>query len=179
ATSHLIELGHRRIGCIARPTDLSHSQERIRGYRAALRDHGLAADDSLMARGGFRIENGRQAALRLLDLDPAPTACFAYNDIMAIGALRAAHERGLRVPQDFSIVGFDDIEQAAYTCPALSTIAQPKFDMGRRGAELLLSLITDGSSAGGSDRGPPAGAEAPLPIRLVVRESSGPAPRRA
>ncbi|MFQ5855047.1 MAG: LacI family DNA-binding transcriptional regulator [Anaerolineae bacterium] len=169
ATEHLINLGHRRIGCIARPVDLSHSQDRIYGYQAALRDHSRPADDALIAKGGFRLENGRKATFYLLDLDPPPTALFAYNDIMAIGALRAAHERGLRVPQDFSIVGFDDIAQAAFTCPALTTVAQQKFDMGRRGAELLLGLIAGKTL--------PVGAQTPLEVRLIVRESTGPAPQ--
>jgi len=169
ATEHLITLGHRRIGCIARPVGLSHSQDRILGYQSALRDYGLPLDEALIAKGGFRLENGRQAAFYLFDLNPPPTALFAYNDIMAIGALRAAHERGLRVPQDFSIVGFDDIPQAAFTCPALTTVSQPKLDMGRRGAELLFDLI--------EGKRPPTETDVPLEVRLVVRESTGPAPQ--
>jgi LacI family transcriptional regulator len=170
ATDHLISLGHRRIGCIARPVGLSHSQDRILGYQAALRDYGLSIDEALIAKGGFRLENGREATFHLLDLEPPPTAIFAYNDIMAIGALRAAHERGLRVPYDFSVVGFDDIPQAAFTCPALTTVSQPKLDMGRRGAELLLDLI-DGEV-------PPVEVDVPLKVGLVVRESTGPAPQQ-
>jgi LacI family transcriptional regulator len=159
ATEHLIALGHQRIGCIARPVSLSHSQDRILGYQAALRDYKL---------GGFRLEDGYQATFHLLDSEPPPTAIFAYNDIMAIGALRAAHEHGLQVPQDFSIVGFDDIPQAAFACPALTTVSQPKFDMGRRGADLLLDLI--------AGKTPPAEADAPLDVQLVIRESTGQAP---
>jgi LacI family transcriptional regulator len=169
ATEHLIKLRHQRIGCIARPVGLSHSQDRILGYQAALRDYDLPADEALVAKGGFRLEDGREATNRLLDLEPPPTALFAYNDIMAIGALRAAHERGLCVPNDFSVVGFDDIPQAAFTCPALTTVSQPKLDMGRRGAELLLDLI-DG-------RRPPVEADVPLEVRLVIRESTGLAPQ--
>jgi len=170
ATQHLIQLGHRRIGCIARPVGLSHSQERILGYQAALSDYGLPVDEILIAKGGFRLEDGRRVTFQLLDLVPPPTAIFAYNDIMAIGALRAAHERGLCVPDDFSIVGFDDIPQAAFTCPALTTVSQPKLDMGRRGAKLLLDLI-DGT-------GPPVEGDVPLEVRLVVRESTGQAPQQ-
>lgn len=168
ATEHLITLGHRRIGCIARPVGLSHSQDRILGYQAALRDYGLPVDEALIAPGGFRLENGRQATFFLLDLEPPPTAIFGYNDIMAIGALRAAHERGLHVPQDFSVVGFDDIPQAAFTCPALTTVSQPKLDMGRRGAELLLDLI--------AGKTPSLEADAPLEVQLIVRESTGRTP---
>jgi LacI family transcriptional regulator len=168
ATQHLIQLGHRRIGCIARPVGLSHSQDRFLGYQAALRDVNLAVDEALITKGGFKLEDGHQATIHLLNLEPPPTAIFAYNDIMAIGALRAAYERGLHVPHDFSIVGFDDIPQAAFTCPALTTVSQPKLDMGRRGAELLLDLIDGGKSSVDGD--------APLEIRLVLRESTGPAP---
>jgi LacI family transcriptional regulator len=90
ATEHLINLGHRRIGSIARPVRLSHSQDRILGYQAALHDYGLPVDEALVAKGGFRLENGREATFYLLQLGPPPTAIFAYNDIMAIGALRVA-----------------------------------------------------------------------------------------
>ncbi len=168
ATEHLIALGHQRIGCIARPVGLSHSQDRILGYQAALHDYKLPNDEALIARGGFRLEDGYQAAFHLLDSEPPPTAIFAYNDIMAIGALRAAHERGLQVPRNFSIVGFDDIPQAAFACPALTTVSQPKFDMGRRGAELLLDLI--------AGKTPPSETDAPLEVQLVIRESTGQAP---
>jgi LacI family transcriptional regulator len=168
ATQHLIQLGHRRIGCIARPVDLSHSQGRLEGYKAALRDHGLPFDPALVARGGFRLENGKQAFEALQCLDRPPTAIFAYNDIMAIGALRGAYESGLRVPEDFSIVGFDDITEAAYTCPALTTVFIDKFEMGKRGAQFLMRLI--------HKEPPEADLRAPLEVRLIVRESTGPAP---
>lgn len=164
ATSHLIALGHTRIGYIGRQTDLSHSQQRLEGYRAALQEHGLAFDPTLIARGGFRMEDGRAAACELLQRTPRPTAIFAYNDFNAIGALRAAYECGLRVPDDLAIVGFDDIPGAAFTLPALTTIRQPKLEMGQRAAELLLDLIA-GQGAASS---PP-----PLEVELIVRESSG------
>ncbi len=168
ATEHLIQLGHRRIGAIVRPVELSHSQGRLRGYMAALRDQGLEVDQALIAPGGYYLENGRRAFRQLMEQNPRPTAIFAYNDIMAIGALRAAHQYGLRVPDDLSIIGFDDIPEADFTCPALTTVSQAKFDMGRRGAELLLQMIEGGDL--------PA-LDAPLLVpRLVVRESTGPAP---
>jgi LacI family transcriptional regulator len=165
AVEHLIQNGHRRIGCIARPSELSHSQERVRGYRAALLDHGLPIEPELIIRGGFRMEDGRLATHRLLELDPAPSAIFTYNDFMAIGALRAAHERGLSVPRDVSIVGFDDIPQAAYTVPALTTVQQSKLEMGCRGAESLLEL-SFGKEPGAFD-------QTPLEVQLIVRESTG------
>lgn len=168
ATEHLIKLGHRRIGFIARPVALTHAEERARGYAAALREHGLPVDQELIVAGGFRHDRGHAAACLLFRKASPPTAIFAYNDIMAIGALRAAWENRLRVPQDLSIVGFDDIPEAAFTCPSLTTVYQPKSEMGRRGAELLLQMIRGEAPA-------PVGAPH-LAVHLVVRESSGPAP---
>ena len=166
AVQHLIQLGHRRIGCIARPIDLYHSQERVRGYQAALSDHGIPIDESYIVRGGFHLADGHAAASQLFDLDPPPTAIFAYNDFMAIGALRAAPDHHLSIPDDISIVGFDDIPQSSYTYPALTTIRQPKFDMGQHGAELLLSIITAGDL--------PSHAGQPLEVELIRRESTAP-----
>lgn len=168
ATQHLISLGHTRIACISRPVDLSHAQERVNGYLAALRDAHIPYDPLLMARGGFRMENGKIAMSQLLDLDDPPTAVFCYNDMMAIGALRCAHERGLKVPQDLSIVGFDDIIESTYTYPALTTIHQDKFGMGRQGMTLLLDLIK------GKIENKPMQLQ-PLELNLVLRESTGPA----
>jgi LacI family transcriptional regulator, galactose operon repressor len=163
ATQHLLDLGHRRIGYIGRPFELSHSSERTRGFLEALDRNGLRPDETLMARGGFRIEDGRVAALQLLERKDRPSAIFAYSDFMAIGALRAAWECGLAVPRDVSVIGFDDIPQAALTCPALSTISQPKTEMGRRGSELILDLIEEKLI-----REPE-----PLGVKLIVRESTG------
>lgn len=169
ATQHLLNLGHRRIGCIARPVELSHAEERVRGYIAALQDAGIAYDWTLYARGGYRMENGRRALNQLLDLPEPPTAVFCYNDMMAIGALRCAKERGLDVPDVFSIVGFDDITESAFTCPSLTTVHQDKFEMGRQGMKLLLNLIQ-----GKSDT--ELLVSEPLEVSLIVRESSGPVP---
>ncbi len=168
ATQHLIELGHHRIGCIARPFELHHSQERVRGYRAALEDNGFSPDERLTVKGGFRLDDGCEAATKLFYMDSPPSAIFAYNDFMAIGALRAAVECGLKVPEDLSVVGFDDIPQSAFTCPALTTVRLPKHEMGCQGAKLLLDLI-DGKS-------PPSETLAPLGVKLIIRESSGQAP---
>jgi LacI family transcriptional regulator len=166
ATEHLIGLGHRLIGCIARPTDLHHSSDRVRGYREALARHGCPTDEALIARGGFRLEDGYEAARRLLQVSPRPTGIFAYNDLMAIGALRAAYDLGLHVPTQLSIIGFDDIPEAAFTCPALTTISQPKLEMGRDGVGLLLDLI--------HERPVEAGHVLTLPVQLIIRESTGP-----
>ena len=168
ATEHLIALGHRRIGCIARPVLLSHSQERIQGYQAALEKHGIPLDDRLIAAGGYRLENGYEAIQYLLGLDQPPTAVFTYNDIMAIGAIRALRERGLHVPRDFSVVGYDDIPDAAYSCPALTTVRQAKYEMGLKGIELLLRIM-DGEIVSPQ-------TETRVAVELVVRETTGPAP---
>ena len=167
ATQHLISLGHERIGCISRPVELTHAAERIRGYLAALMDAGITPHPTWQARGGYRMENGKTAMNGLLMLDPAPTAVFCYNDLMAIGALRAAHERGLSIPGDLSIVGFDNIAESAFTCPALTTIHQDKYEMGRTGMQLLLQLIENHAGS------PPVEIE-PLDVALVIRESTGP-----
>jgi len=169
ATQHLIDLGHRDIGCIARPFDLEHSQERIKGFMATLRENGLPVDPTRIVKGGFRLEDGRTATFHLLDEHPTITAIFAYNDFMAIGALRAAHERSLRIPQDISIVGFDDLPQAQFTYPTLTTIQQPKFEMGKQGAKLLLDLI--------NGKSPSKQGLKPLNVKLVVRESTGARPQ--
>jgi LacI family transcriptional regulator len=166
ATQHLIELGHRVIGCIARPTELHHSSERVRGFREALADHGIECNESLIARGGFLLADGYQAAGHILRSSSRPTAIFAYNDFMAIGALRAAYDLGIKVPDDVSIVGFDDIPEAAFTCPALTTVSQPKLEMGRKGVNLLLEVINQGSAV--------TEYSSTLPVELVVRESTGP-----
>jgi LacI family transcriptional regulator, galactose operon repressor len=167
ATEHLLSLGHRRIGCIARPVRLSHSRERVQGYQAALKDAGIASDERLVAAGGYRLENGYEAMQSLLSLDDPPTAVFTYNDIMAIGAIRALRERGVNVPQDFSVVGYDDIPDAAFTCPALTTVRQAKYDMGAKGIEILLKIM-DGEVVDPQ-------TEERVDVELVVRESTGPA----
>jgi len=165
ATQHLISLGHRLIGCIARPVDLYHSHERVRGYLAAHADNQLPTDEDLIVRGGFRLGDGRRATHQLLKQKPQTTAIFAYNDVMALGSMRACWEMGLRVPEDVSIVGFDDIPQSSYLCPALTTIRQPKFDMGKLGAEFLLDLVE-----GKAVKDKPI---SPLEVELIIRESTG------
>ena len=169
ATEHLIALGHRRIGCIVRPGQLGHAQDRVRGYLQALEKHGLPSDETLMAPGGFHLEQGWHATQSLLNLPDRPTAIFAYNDMNAMAAMRCVSERGLRVPDDISIVGFDDIPLSAYTCPSLTTVEQPKLDMGYRGARHLLDQIAGTAQT--------SQAETLLEVRLIVRESSGPVPQ--
>ncbi len=143
ATQHLIALGHQRIGCIAGPSHLTPSAQRVTGYREALMEAGLAVDDALIVRGDFHPESGCRAARALLDCHDAPTAIFACNDLMAVGVLRTVLELGRRVPDDLMIVGFDDIELASYTTPALTTVAQPKVEMGKQAVQMLIERMAD------------------------------------
>jgi LacI family transcriptional regulator len=143
ATRHLIELGHTRIACVTGPSDLTPSADRVIGYREALRQSDLAVDEALIVKGDFQYVSGYQAGTHLLALERPPTAVFACNDLMAIGFMSAALQSGLRVPEDLSIVGFDDVRLAAFANPPLTTIAQPKYEMGVVAAELLLERMRE------------------------------------
>jgi LacI family transcriptional regulator, galactose operon repressor len=137
AMKHLLDLGHRRIGAITGPRGWFATEERRRGYHAALAAEGIMPDPALEVDGDFQIEGGVKAGGRLLDLPDRPTAVFAFNDNLAIGLMQAAHARGLRVPDDLSIVGFDDTELASIVTPGLTTIRQPLAEMGRMAVSLL------------------------------------------
>jgi len=141
AVEHLIGLGHARIACIAGPLELSPARQRVQGWRSALDAARLAYDDTLMASGSFTAEGGHAAMCALLAR--RPSAVFASNDLMAIGAICAAAEAGLRVPQDLSVIGFDDIARAAYSNPPLTTIAQPKHQTGELAARMLMQRIAE------------------------------------
>jgi LacI family transcriptional regulator len=143
ATRHLLALGHRRIACISGPSNVTPSAERVTGYRQALTEAGLPTLESLILRGDFQLEAGWSAALALLRSSAPPTAIFACNDLMAIGGIRAAAELGRRIPGDLAVVGYDDIELAAYSVPPLTTVRQPTADMGRRAVRLLVDRIGD------------------------------------
>jgi LacI family transcriptional regulator len=164
AVQHLLDLGHVRIGCIAGPRDLATSVERLEGYRQALDEAGLRRNEFLERTGDFRAKSGLACARELLALPARPTAIFACNDLMAMGVLRAAAELDLRVPEDLAVVGFDDIELASYTMPSLTTVAQPKAEIGRTAVALLLDRIDV------KDR--PARRQM-LPTSLLIRKSSG------
>jgi LacI family transcriptional regulator len=144
ATEYLLALGHRRIGCISGLSLLTPSGERVHGYRAALDAAGVPFDESLVIAGDFLHEGGYQACRHLLELSNPPTAIFACNDMMAIGALCAIHEAGLQVPADISVIGFDDIPLAAYTIPRLTTIAQPAEQLGHVAAQRLIRRLREG-----------------------------------
>ena len=143
ATQHLVELGHTRIGCIAGPSDLTLSAERVTGYRRALQEGGIPVDESLIIKSNFQFEGGYQAAHRFFAMDKPPTAIFACADQLAIGVLRAAFELGRHVPDELSVVGFDDIRLASFINPPLTTIAQPKYEMGGIATTMLLERIAN------------------------------------
>jgi len=165
AMRHLLELGHRRIAQITGPRGWVATEDRRRGYRAALAAAGILPDPALEVGAEPEIVPGREAAEKLLDLPRPPTAIFAFNDNIAIGAIQAARARGLRVPEDLSIVGFDDVEYATIVTPALTTVRQPLAEMGRTAVSLLNRLL---------DRQRFETLHLELATRLVVRESTGP-----
>ncbi len=168
ATEHLLALGHRRIGAIAGTQGWYATEERLHGFRAALAAAGILLDPELVVYSDWRIERGTEAARQLLALSDPPTAIFGFNDNVAVGALHAAHERNLRVPEDLSIVGFDDTEHAVIVSPRLTSVRQPLAEMGRTGVSLLMRLI-DGQRV--------EALRMELSTKLDVRESTAP-PRR-
>ncbi|WP_188197172.1 LacI family DNA-binding transcriptional regulator [Nonomuraea sp. SYSU D8015] len=140
ATRHLLDLGHRRIAIITGPGWALSSRARLDGYRAALDLAGVPADPELICRGDFLIEGGLAQAHRLLRLPDPPTAIFACNDGQAIGVYRAAYELGLRIPDDLSVVGFDDLPPTQWAVPPLTTIRQPLTEMAAAAAAMLVKL---------------------------------------
>lgn len=168
ATDHLLSLGHRRIGVITGNRGWTATEERLNGYRTALAAAGVLPSPELVIDSDYLIEGGRASAWALLDLPDPPTAIFAMNDNMAIGAVQAAKERGLRVPDDLSVIGFDDSDQTRIVTPALTTVRQPLQEMGRMAVSLLLRLI---------QKQRVEAMRVELATRLVVRESTAPPPR--
>ncbi len=141
ATEYLISLGHRRIAVITGPPSLRCSQDRLAGYRAALDDAGIPIESALIRSGAFVQETGYDQACALLELPEAPTAIFAGNDVQAIGVYNACRARGLHIPHDMSVIGFDDVPIASILSPGLTTVRQPLVEMGRVGTTMLLHLI--------------------------------------
>ena len=141
ATGHLVELGHRRIGYIGDRLGFQSDTERNAGYRRTLEEAGLGFDPALTAYGDGSPESGRIAMRQLLSLSEPPTAVFCYNDRESLGAMRAAKECGLSIPHDVSICGFDDLFLSSYTDPPLTTIRQPKREMGLMAGEMLHQLL--------------------------------------
>jgi len=143
AVRHLLSLGHKRIACLGGPEGLTPSEQRIEGWRMALAEAGTTPNaDALLWRGAFTSQSGYEAMHAILRTEHPPSAVFVCNDLMAIGALRAAHESGVHVPDELSIVGFDDIELSAYTSPPLTTVAQPKERIGALAVDMLLERVS-------------------------------------
>jgi LacI family transcriptional regulator len=165
ATDHLLALGHRRIATISGPDSYLCSRARIDGYRYALERAGLAYDPALVRYGDFHHEGGFRRAGELLDLSERPTAIFAGSDQQALGVYEAARQRGLRIPEDLSVAGFDDLPVARWLSPPLTTVRQPLIQMGRVGAEMLGHLI-EGSGL--------RSQRMELSTELLVRESTAP-----
>jgi LacI family transcriptional regulator, galactose operon repressor len=165
ATEYLLGLGHRRIGFLAGRHDLESASLRERGYREALLTAGVQVDESLVQVGGYDAATAAEPARRLLELDPHPTAIFAANDVTALETIAVARSLGLRVPDDLSVVGFDNVPESALGDPPLTTVEQPIQELGREAVRLLVELIEDPTR--------PA-ARVILPTRLVVRQSCRP-----
>jgi len=165
AVEHLLSLGHRRIAFIAGSHNTGQSAERQAAYVEALNRAGIAADPALIVAGRFAQTGGYAATEQLLALPQPPTAIFAANDEMAFGAIDAIHSKGLRVPDDISVVGFDDIAISSHTHPPLTTIRQPLVELSARTVDELLALIEGRGSE-------PKRIE--LPLELIVRKSTGP-----
>jgi DNA-binding LacI/PurR family transcriptional regulator len=165
AVNHLLELGHRRIAIITNaPLAYAASHQRLEGYLTALQGADLAYDEELVRQGNFDEESGYAAISELMALGEPPTAVFVASDMVAMGALRALHEAGIRVPQEVALVGFDDITAARFITPALTTIHVPTFGLGWGAAELLIRII---------DQDQPRDVHVRLDTELVVRETCG------
>ncbi len=169
AMTYLIGLGHRRIGYIIGSQEMQCSLDRLDGYRAALSDAGLPEDPDLIFPGDFFRPPGYAAANHFLSLDDPPTAIFAANDLSALGVIDSVIQHGLRVPEDISLVGFDDIIEAGHVHPGLTTVRQPLEDMGRTAARLLLKRLSNPDLPG---------ERVEMETELVIRESCAPVRRR-
>ncbi|CAA9509739.1 MAG: sal operon transcriptional repressor [uncultured Sphingomonadaceae bacterium] len=168
-TRHLLDLGHRRVGFIKGHPNHTASEERLQGFAAALREAGLDPADAPVEQGYFTFRSGLLAAERLLARHEPPTAIFASNDDMAAAAISVAHRRGLAVPGDLSVVGFDDTAPATTVWPELTTVKQPIAAMAEAALDLLLAELRGGRAGGASGH-----AERVLEHAMVVRESAGP-----
>jgi LacI family transcriptional regulator len=164
AIEHLFKLGHRRIAFINGPQEWEASRARLEGFQLVLRELGIPYLPQLVEEGTWEVQSGYPAAKKFLALAEPPTAIFAANDLMALGAIYAIQEAGLNVPNDIALVGYDDREIASYARPTITTVTLPCYEMGKKSAELLFNLLKD-----------PAYVDEPIRVqgKLIVRESSG------
>lgn len=164
ATQHLVEFGHRRIGIITGPIDVHSALDRIQGFEEILNEHGIPNDPDLSVRGDFQVESGRRAAQEMMELPDPPTAIFACNDMMAIGALQTLRTLGLGVPEDVSLVGFDDIFLASLLDPPLTTVAQSAYTIGEMAVARLVERMNGSKNL--------MTQEFCLPTDLIIRKST-------
>ncbi|HSB82761.1 MAG TPA: LacI family DNA-binding transcriptional regulator [Candidatus Methylomirabilis sp.] len=169
ATEHLLDFGHRRIAIIHGPLVRSTGGERLEGYLTALRAADVRPDPALIHEGNFKQDSGRELTRRLLELSPRPTALFCTNNLMTVGALQALREGRVRIPEDLSLVGYDDMEWWTLTQPPLTAVGQPVYDLGREAMRLLLAQIARKTA-----RRP---QRVVLKPELVLRDSCGAPPR--
>lgn len=163
ATEHLVTLGHRRIGMVAGSFSITdRSYHRWHGYRMCLKDYGISYDKELLVQTDYSLESGRDAVKKLLALKDQPSAVFCSNDYIALGAMKGARELGFNLPGDLSIVGFDDMQTASYLVPALTTIRQPAYEIGKIGTELLFQRMET----------PTKPVQRMLESLLIIREST-------
>jgi DNA-binding LacI/PurR family transcriptional regulator len=165
ATRHLLDLGHRRIGVLTGPVKDLSSRARLDGFRAAMDAAGVPFDGSLLRNGIFEFEHGRDLALELLRLPVPPTAIVCGDDLQAFGVYEAARRTGLRIPDDLSVVGFDDVEQCNWCQPPMTTVHQPFAEMGAAAAQIAVGLARGET---------PKRTRVELPTTLVVRDSTAP-----
>lgn len=167
ATDHLVKLGHERIGMAAGKFSISdRSFHRWHGYRQCLKDHNIAYDRDLLVQSDYSLTGGRDSVKKMLSAKKPPTAVFCSNDYLALGAMKGAREIGYNLPEDLSIVGFDDVQIASYVIPELTTIRQPAYEMGKLGAELLFQCIKKQTKP----------VQLMLESSLIVRDSTTRAP---
>ena len=163
AVEYLISLGHQRIGFISGPRDVKNSLRREEGYCKALEHHNIPFDPDLIVTGDFHYDSGYNSVDHFMGLEPKPTAVFASNDLMAVGVIQRARERGMSIPKDLSIVGFDDISLSSLINPPLTTIRHPMLEMGLRASALLVDKL---------DQKQNAQTDHDLENTLVIRKST-------
>jgi LacI family transcriptional regulator len=164
AVEHLAKLGHRRIAFINGPHGWAASKERLAGYQGILTQYGIPQDPSLIEEGTWEVQSGYQAAKKFLVMTESPTAIFAANDLMALGAIYAIQDAGLNVPKDIAVVGYDDREIASISNPTITTICPPSYEMGQLAAQLILDRLENQDEIKDPIR---------VQSRLIVRESCG------
>jgi len=166
ATKHLIELGHKKIGVLIGLKSITTSIERFRGYKKALKEYNIDIDPKLLVEGSSRIESAQESIVELLNKPYRPTAIFSTNNLMTIGAMRGIVKKGLKCPDEISLVGFDDFDWASTFKPTLTTVAQQPYKLGEKAAEMLCKRIKNKSGKFKEIR---------IPTELRIRNSTGPA----